>query len=396
MESIREIYKIGNGPSSSHTMGPAIASKKFYEKNKDATHFKCVLYGSLASTGRGHLTDYIIKKTFNGNIEVVFDFDTIYSYHPNAMCFYAYKNEQVVDKWLVFSVGGGSLKNHHEQRDTFNEMIYPHNSLEEILDYTEKMNITLVDYVLKYEDVSIKEYLANCLKQMKETINVGLFTDGVLPGGLNVERKASSFYQKYLQKPSIVGLTYAYALASSEENASGGLVVTAPTCGSCGVVPSVLIGYQVIKNLSDEKVIEALMVAGLIGNIAKTNASISGAEVGCQGEVGVACAMAAAGLAYLRDNDGDAIEYAAEIALEHHLGMTCDPVDGLVQIPCIERNAVAAMQAHNVCKYVEMAGTSHKVTFDSVVKVMAETGKDLHSKYRETSTGGLALHRRGK
>lgn len=395
MESIKEIFKIGNGPSSSHTMGPAIASSNFYEKNKDADSFKCILYGSLASTGRGHLTDYIIKKTFNNNIEIVFDFDTIYKYHPNAMCFYAYKKGVEVDKWLVFSVGGGSLKNHHEERSTFNETIYPHNYLNEILEYIKKTNISLVEYVKKYETDDIDFYLQKCLNQMKETINKGLFTDGILPGGLKVERKASQFYKKYLTKPNLVGLTYAYALASSEENASGGLVVTAPTCGSCGVVPSVLIGYQKEKNLSDSEVIDALMVAGLIGNVAKTNASISGAEVGCQGEIGVACAMAAAGLIYLRTKDSEAVEYAAEIALEHHLGMTCDPIDGLVQIPCIERNAVAAMQAHNVCKYVELAGNTHKVTYDSVVKVMAETGKDLHAKYRETSTGGLALHRRG-
>lgn len=395
MESIKEIYKIGYGPSSSHTMGPAIASKIFLDKNKDAKAFKCVLFGSLALTGKGHLTDYIIKKTFNNNIEIEFDFDTVYKYHPNAMKFYAYDEfNKEINSWLVFSVGGGSLKEHHEVRDAFKEMIYPHSSMNEILDYTEKMNMTLVDYVLKYETNSIKDYLLKVLLQMKDTLNKGLFTDGILPGGLNVVRKASSFYQKYLNNPSLEALTYAYALAISEENASGGMMVTAPTCGSCGVVPAAFLSYQLLNNISDEKIIEALMVAGLIGNIVKTNASISGAEVGCQGEVGVACSMASAAMAYLTGRNNKEIEYAAEIALEHHLGMTCDPVDGLVQIPCIERNAVAAMQAHNVSKYVEFAGGEHFITLDSVIEVMEQTGKDLHDKYRETSKGGLALYKK--
>ncbi len=392
MESIKEIFKIGYGPSSSHTMGPALASKKFLEKNKNANRFKCILYGSLALTGKGHLTDYIIKKTFNNNIEVVFDFDTIYKYHPNAMKFFAYIDDVEIDSWLVFSVGGGSLKEHNEERDAFKEMIYPHQSMNEILEYTNNVGMSLADYVLKYETNSITDYLLEVVTQMRTTINNGLFTEGILPGGLEVQRKASSFYRQYCLNPTLEGLTYAYALASSEENASGGLMVTAPTCGSCGVVPATILSYQMFNNIADSKVIESLMVAGLIGNLVKTNASISGAEVGCQGEVGVACAMAAAAIAYLTDKNNNEIEYAAEVALEHHLGMTCDPVNGLVQIPCIERNAVAAMQAHNVVKYVELAGSDHHITFDSVIKVMEETGKDLHTKYRETSIGGLALH----
>lgn len=397
MESIKEIFKIGYGPSSSHTMGPAIASQKFLKKNQDADNFKCILYGSLARTGKGHLTDYIIKKTFgNKPIEVIFDYDITYDYHPNAMKFFAYLDNEVIDEWLIFSVGGGSLKELGDNRDSFNEEIYPHKTMNEILEYIKKTNISLVGYVLKYENKSLKEYLQECLDQMKKTLNQGLFTDGVLPGGLNVTRKASLFLQKYLNNPSIEALTYAYALAISEENASGNLVVTAPTCGSCGVLPAVLLSYQKVNNITDDKLIEALMVAGLIGNIVKTNASISGAEVGCQGEIGVACSMAAAALAFLNNGDSEIIEYAAEVALEHHLGMTCDPVDGLVQIPCIERNAVSAMQAYNVAKYVELAGSTHNITLDSVIEVMEATGKDLHSKYRETSTGGLALHNRGK
>lgn len=230
---------------------------------------------------------------------------------------------------------------------------------------------------------------------MKKTINNGIYTDGILPGGLNVVRKASLFYQKYMKKPCLEYLVYAYALASSEENASGHLIVTAPTCGSCGVLPAVLLSYQKLNNIPDDKIINSLMVAGLIGNLVKTNASISGAEVGCQGEIGVACSMASAALSYLENKTNEEIEYAAEIALEHHLGMTCDPIDGLVQIPCIERNAVASMQAYNVEKYIELAGSSHNVTLDSVIKVMDETGRDLHTKYRETSTGGLAIHKKG-
>ena len=394
METIKEIFKIGYGPSSSHTMGPAFASEKFLNKNKDADKFRCVLYGSLAQTGKGHLTDYIIKKTFKNKIDIFFDYDNVYDYHPNAMRFVAYKNGVEVDNWLVFSVGGGSLKELNEERDTFKQMVYPHSRMNEILEYIAKTNMTLVDYVLKYETESIKEYLSDVLIQMRETLNNGLYTDGILPGGLKVNRKASSFYQKYLLNPSLEALTYSYALAISEENASGGKMVTAPTCGSCGVVPATLLSYQLLNNISDEKIIEALMVAGLVGNIVKTNASISGAEVGCQGEIGVACAMASAAMAYLTGKNSNEIEYAAEIALEHHLGMTCDPVDGLVQIPCIERNAVAAMQAHNVSKYVELAGSEHHITLDSVIEVMEETGKDLHAKYRETSKGGLALHRK--
>lgn len=396
MESIKEIFKIGYGPSSSHTMGPAIASETFLKKNENANRYICTLYGSLARTGKGHLTDYIIKETFKPRLmDVIFNYDITYKYHPNAMKFEAYQDDKKIDEWLVFSVGGGSLKCLGDDRASFSEEIYPHKSMNEILEYTKKTNLSLPEYVLKYETDSIKDYLNKCLEQMKETLNKGLFTDGYLPGGLNVVRKASSFFQKYLVNPSLEALTYAYALAVSEENASGNLVVTAPTCGSCGVIPATLLSYQRVNNTSDDKIIEALMVAGLIGNIVKTNASISGAEVGCQGEIGVACSMAAAALAYLNGCNNDEIEYAAEVALEHHLGLTCDPVDGLVQIPCIERNAVSAMKAYNVCQYVMLAGSSHNITLDSVIEVMEATGKDLHAKYRETSTGGLALHNRG-
>lgn len=396
MNSILEIFKIGYGPSSSHTMGPAKASELFKQKNPNATSYSCTLYGSLALTGKGHLTDYIIRKSFYPNkIDIIFDYHTTFEYHPNAMKFIAYSNATVIDEWLVFSVGGGTISDLKKKNVDGGPILYPHHSMNEILQFCEMNQLTLVDYVRKYESIDLEMRLNQILIQMKKTIQNGIYTDGFLPGSLNVKRKAGLFYRQYISMPSRENLVYAYSLASSEENASGGRVVTAPTCGACAVVPAVILNFQVEKQVSDEKLIESLMIAGLIGNIVKTNASISGAEVGCQGEVGVACSMASAALVFLNGGNNNDIEYAAEIALEHHLGMTCDPVDGLVQIPCIERNAVASMQAYNIASYVSLAGNSHNITFDSVIKVMGETGKDLHAKYRETSTGGLALHKRG-
>ncbi|MCM1260239.1 MAG: L-serine ammonia-lyase, iron-sulfur-dependent, subunit alpha [Prevotella sp.] len=397
MESILEIYKIGYGPSSSHTMGPAIASKRFLQQHSHATRFCCVLYGSLALTGKGHLTDYIIRKTFaeeKKTIQVLFDYTTTFAYHPNAMKFVAYEQDEKIDEWIVFSVGGGSLKEENEARNTSVADIYPHQTMNEILNYCSYHRIDFVQYVQQFENETLVYELSKVLAQMKKTLQHGLFQEGYLPGSLHIQKRAKDFYHQYLKRPSKENLVYAYALASSEENASGHLVVTAPTCGSCAVLPAVLFSYQTEYNLDDQVLIEALMIAGLIGNIVKTNASISGAEVGCQGEIGVACSMAAAALTYLQGGKNNDIEYAAEVALEHHLGMTCDPVDGLVQIPCIERNAVAAMQAYNVAAYVKIAGAAHNITLDSVIQVMKETGTDLHAKYRETSTGGLAIHNR--
>lgn len=397
MESILQIYKIGYGPSSSHTMGPAIASTRFLQKHPNATRYCCVLYGSLALTGKGHLTDYIIQKTFmkeNKSIQVLFDYTTTFSYHPNAMKFIAYENDEKIDEWIVFSVGGGSLKEANEKREISVADIYPHHTMNEILAYCKHHQIDFVQYVQMFEQDTLISELSKVLEQMQKTVQQGLFQNDYLPGELHIKKKAGDFYHQYLKNPSKENLVYAYALAASEENASGHLVVTAPTCGSCAVLPAVLFSYQKEHQLDKQKLIEALMVAGLIGNIVKTNASISGAEVGCQGEVGVACSMGAAALTYLQGGKNNDIEYAAEVALEHHLGMTCDPVEGLVQIPCIERNAVAAMQAYNVAAYVKLAGATHNITLDSVIQVMKETGTDLHAKYRETSTGGLAIHNR--
>lgn len=396
MESIKEIFKIGHGPSSSHTMGPSLASEAFINKYPNSTRYKCTLFGSLAMTGKGHLTDYIIRKTFSPKeCEIVFNYDKIYKYHPNAMLFEAFSNGIKEGEWLVFSVGGGSLKEENEERNVSKNEIYPHNCMNEILSYCKEENLTIPEYVKRFEEDDIDSYLLEILKQMKKTLKSGLYSEGYLPGALRVKKKAKEFFEKYQSNPSKESLVYAYALASSEENASGNIVVTSPTCGSCAVVPASLLSFQKNENVDDEKIIEALMVAGIIGNIVKTNASISGAEVGCQGEIGVACSMASAGLTYLENGDNYDIEYAAEVALEHHLGMTCDPVDGMVQIPCIERNAVAAMQAYNVASYIQLAGHNHNITLDSVIQVMKETGKDMHAKYRETSTGGLAIHKRG-
>ena len=394
MESIKDLFKIGNGPSSSHTMGPALAAKKFMEKNPLADYFEVTLYGSLAATGKGHLTDEIILRTLGRNrTKIIFNPDVVYKYHPNGMKFVAYKDSEILDNWLVFSVGGGSLKNLNETRDSFSKEIYPQKTMADILEYCKKENISLYEYVIRFEDEDFTNYLKDILKSMFEAINRGLYTNGVLPGGLNVERRAAHVYNEYLLNPSFSTLVYAAALAVAEENASGGIIVTAPTCGASGVLPAVLYAEKIYNGVTEEKLLEALCVAGLVGNLVKTNGSISGAEVGCQGEVGVACAMAAAAITHIKNGTNNEIEYAAEIGLEHHLGMTCDPIDGLVQIPCIERNAMAAMQAHNCAKYSLLTKGVHLITLDDAIEVMEQTGKDLREEYRETSKGGLAYRR---
>lgn len=390
MESIKKIFKIGYGPSSSHTMGPAYASEAFLKRNLNATSFEVILYGSLALTGIGHMTDIVIKRILGPNTKIIFDFQNEYSYHPNAMKLKAFINDKLVDEELTFSVGGGDLKHLDDDRGSFENNVFKYSKMSDILCYCKNNNLSLVDYVKLNEDDQIEIYLENVYNQMKLTAHKGVLIDGILPGGLNVERKAPSFYKKYLISKTTDSLQYAYALATSEENASAGLIVTAPTCGASGVLPSILLVQEEVYNVSKEKIIESLMVAGLIGTLIKTNASISGAEVGCQGEVGVACSMAAAALAYISGGTNEEIEYASEIALEHHLGMTCDPVNGLVQIPCIERNAIASFTAKSSAEYALIVGSKHYVSFDQVVEVMKNTGKDLNCKYRETSIGGLA------
>ena len=391
MESIKSIYKIGHGPSSSHTMGPGYASEIFLQKNITAEKFVVELYGSLALTGKGHLTDKTILDILGEfRTEVIFKPEICYDYHPNGMKFMAYKNDMLVDEWLVFSVGGGSLKNLGDKRNEFSKNVYPHNLMNDILKYTQENNMSLLDYIKAFDEDDLYEYLDRVFQTMLEAKERGISNRSVLPGSLHMKRKAYEFYDEYLKTNDYQSLLFAITLSISEENAAGGLIVTAPTCGSAGIIPGILISEYIHNNLSKEKILDALAIAGLICNLVKTNASISGAEVGCQGEVGVACAAASGMLAFLNGGNSNKIEYASEIALEHHLGMTCDPVDGLVQIPCIERNAMAAEFAYTASKYSLLTNGIHYVTLDSVINVMDETGKDLDKEYKETSIKGLA------
>ncbi|MBR3715600.1 MAG: L-serine ammonia-lyase, iron-sulfur-dependent, subunit alpha [Clostridia bacterium] len=394
MKSIREIYKVGRGPSSSHTMGPERACNYFRSVTPDADRYKVILYGSLASTGKGHRTDYAIECTLAPYpVEIVFDHDSHDLPHANTMDFFAYKNGEVILEKRILSVGGGDISVEGAP-DIEKPEIYEKNSFKEISDYCKSRNIRLSDYVFENEDSEFRHFLFDIWQVMKEEIQGGLTTGGYLPGGLNVQRVAQIIYnQRHIdERPETREnrIVCAYAFAASEQNADGQTVVTAPTCGACAVVPSVLKYMQEKKNFSDEKIIDALAVGGLIGNLVKKNASISGAECGCQAEIGTACAMAAAALAELFEMGIDQIEYAAEVSLEHQLGLTCDPICGLVQIPCIERNAVAAMRAVTALSLANFLTGTRKISFDMVVKTMYETGKDLGYQYRETSKGGLA------
>ena len=391
MDSIRNLYKIGTGPSSSHTMGPRKAALIFKEKNKEADKFYVELYGSLAATGKGHLTDFIIRKTLGEEkCEIVFKPEVDYTYHPNGMKLFAYKNDEIIDEWLVFSVGGGEIKNLDEERNASSTNIYKHKNMAQILEYCDDKKISFYDYIIECEGNDIINYGDQVLTVMFNTVEKGLNNDNVLPGDLKIPRRAKSFYEKYKQDDSLSTLAFAASLAASEENAAGGEMVTAPTCGASGVVPGVLYTYGKRRNFTRQFLIEALLVGGLIGNIVKHTGSISGAEVGCQGEVGVACAMASASITYMLGGTNKQIEYAAEIALEHHLGLTCDPVKGYVQIPCIERNAMSCKRAIDCAQFALLTDGNHYIKFDDAIQTMVETGKDLHYKYRETSEGGLA------
>lgn len=393
MDTLKELFKIGSGPSSSHTMGPQRAAERFKNENPDAESFRAILYGSLAATGKGHLTDYIIEKTIAPKkVEIIWEEDIIKDFHPNGMKFEALdKDKNVTAEWTVYSVGGGTIAE-EGQRNSKSNSIYHLDTMDEIVKWCKENNKTLVDFVLECEPKDIKDYIKTIKDAMRKSIDDGLSTDEIIPGKLLLKRRASTFYNAYKKDKSFSTLVYAYALAASEQNASGNIIVTAPTCGSAGVIPGIFFAMQDFYNYDDEKIIEALLVAGIIGNIIKTNASISGAEVGCQGEVGAACSMAAATVAYLKGGTIDHIEYAAEIALEHHLGMTCDPVYGYVQIPCIERNAMAAQRAYDAANYALLTDGSHSVSLDQVVETMKETGIDMMDKYKETAKGGLAKH----
>lgn len=391
MKSIKSIYKIGYGPSSSHTMGPQIASANFLKKNNNATNFKVYLYGSLALTGKGHLTDYTILNTLGKNrTTVIFEYNKELPFHPNGMMFEAYDNDRLLDSWTVYSIGGGNIVDETNLLVEEDE-VYEINNMEETLEYCLEHKLSLYDYIYQKEDESLKSYLGEAFEVMIASVNEGLSRDDVLPGCLKVNRRAKSVYQKYLQNHDFDTLVFAASLATSEMNASGGKIVTAPTCGSCGVIPGILYSFYVTNKYSKEELIKGLYVAGFIGNLIRTNASISGAEVGCQGEVGAASSMASAMVCYLQGGSLEQIEYAAEVGLEHHLGMTCDPVGGYVQIPCIERNAISAKRSLDCAKYALLTDGKHYITLDHVIKTMNETGKDLHQKYRETSLGGLAI-----
>ncbi len=392
MESIKELFRIGNGPSSSHTMGPKFAAKKFAAKNPLAASFKLTLFGSLALTGKGHMTDYIIEKTLPGKVEIFWKPEIYLPMHPNGMIFEAFDNEgNKIDEWEVYSIGGGAIAD----KDTKpgKDDIYPITEMTQIIKHLEKQGGTLWEYVYEIEDESFPKYLRKVWKTMKAAIERGLVADGTLPGVLKLRRKAPSYFVKANMQNKFAEddtFLFAYALAVSEENASAGKVVTAPTCGSSGILPAVMYLFYKKYNFSEKRILKALAVAGLIGNLVKENASISGAEVGCQGEVGTACAMAAAACAQLLGGTMYQIEYAAASGLEHHLGLTCDPIAGLVQVPCIERNAFGAQRAFDSALYAIHSDGRHLVSFDNVVEVMEQTGHDLPSLYKETSLGGLA------
>ena len=394
MQTIRELYKIGNGPSSSHTMGPKRAAEWFKNKNIDADRFDVYLYGSLAWTGKGHLTDWIIEKVLKPvETNIIFDTEFECAKHPNTMDLLAFKDGKEISRQRIYSVGGGTIEIEGQAKERLPN-IYPLTTFDAIKEYCLKNNISLADYVYEIEDEDFKEFLKEVWGTMRACVKSGLEKEGTIPGKLQIPRKAKMIYENEKDdidstlKRTRVLTSYAYAV--SENNASGEVIVTAPTCGASGVLPAVLNYIYEIGNISEEEIINALAVAGLIGNLVKTNASISGAECGCQAEVGTACSMAAAAAAYIMGLDINQIENAAEIAMEHHLGLTCDPIYGYVQIPCIERNAVAALRAIDAANMAQVINGKSYISFDLVVETMYETGKDLNSHYRETSEGGLA------
>lgn len=394
MESLRELYKIGRGPSSSHTIGPEKACMIFKKRNMDADRFKAILFGSLAKTGKGHCTDEVIRKTFLPYFcEVEFNYISDDIPHPNTMELIAYKKNIEKERVRVFSIGGGSIA--FESDAVINpKRTYKLDRFSDISKYCEEKSIRLWQYVVENEDENFISYMHDIWNAMKTSIKNGLVDTGELPGGLGVQKKAKSlFSSQHVDESSVTRenrIVCAYAYAVGEQNASGEKIVTAPTCGAAGIVPAVLYYQQQKNNFDDESIVCALMTAGIIGNLIKTNASISGAECGCQAEVGSACAMAAAALGELFELSVDKIEYAAEIAIEHHLGLTCDPICGLVQIPCIERNAVAAMRAINAVNLASFLWSTRKISLDKVIQTMKETGDDMHKSYKETSEAGLA------
>lgn len=392
MESLRELFKIGVGPSASHTMGPKRAAEIFLARTPEAVRYRVSLYGSLAATGQGHLTDTAIISTFQPHpVELVWETNVVLPIHSNGMIFEAYNHQGgIIDTWHVYSIGGGTLLD--DRSSLVKPEVYPFKTMKDIMDWCKGQKCILWQCVSVFEDHTIWDFLKDVWSAMQSSIERGLQTEGNLQGGLHLPRKSRMVFNKSKIHARLngTGKLFAYALAVAEENAGGGIVVTSPTCGSSGVLPAVLKYLHESENIEEKMILKALATAGLIGNVVKENSSISGAAVGCQGEIGTACAMAAAAASQLLGGTNEEIEYAAEMGLEHLLGLTCDPVAGLVQIPCIERNAFGASRALDCGRYSILAGGSHYISFDEVVKTMYRTGSDLKCSYRETSTGGLA------
>ena len=394
MESLTELYKIGSGPSSSHTIGPERACLLFRNRFPEANSFRAILYGSLAKTGKGHGTDAIIQKTLSPvPTAITFAPDEQSIPHPNTMDLFAFLDDRELGHLRFLSVGGGRIQIDGEEY-TSPSLCYTLKTFNEIRAYCEKKGIRLWQFAEENENEGFWDYMKGIWEAMKTSIQRGLSDEGTLPGGLNVQKKANYLYhRRNLGESSETRenrLVCSYAFAVSEQNASGEKIVTAPTCGASGVLPAVLYYEQRKNGFEDEEILRALATGGIIGNIIKTNASISGAECGCQAEIGTACCMAAAALGELYSLSLDKIEYAAEIAMEHHLGLTCDPICGLVQIPCIERNAVAAMRAINAVTLSDFLSETRRISFDNVVRAMKATGRDMSALYKETSEGGLA------
>lgn len=404
MESIRHLYRIGFGPSSSHTMGPRAAAEVFSLANPSAARFRVTLFGSLAATGKGHLTDKAIMEALAPRAtEIVWKPEVVKTIHTNAMTMEALDGSgAVLAAQDAYSVGGGKvvydppLKRADAQKEEHAD-VYDLRTMSDILRHLDQTGQTMWEYVEEREGADIWNFLGEVWETMSDAVERGIVSEGVLPGGLGLQRKASGYHVRAnsfrgsLKRRSML---FAYALAVAEENAGGGKIVTAPTCGSCGVIPGVLYGLNKNHGFPDTKILRALATAGLIGAIVKTNASISGAAVGCQGEIGTACSMASGAAAQLFGGTPAQIEYAAEMGLEHHLGLTCDPICGLVQIPCIERNAFAASRALDANTYALLSDGRHRISFDTIVETMNRTGNDLPRIYKETSEGGLATAKR--
>ncbi|HPF00426.1 MAG TPA: L-serine ammonia-lyase [Bacteroidales bacterium] len=393
MDSVREIYRIGYGPSSSHTMGPSRAAELFLKSAPQAKKYRVHLYGSLALTGKGHLTDVAITGIlYPSEVQFIWHTDEVLPEHPNGMIFEALDSDgKITNELKIFSTGGGQISQHPGKE--ISRHLYPLHTMHDIMKWCDDNGTQLWEYVVQCEGESILSYLAEVWQVMKSSVQSGIEHEGVLPGPLKLARKAASYHAKSQGfNPAVMrrGMVYTYALAVAEENAGGGRVVTAPTCGSCGIVPAVLYLLHNYNDATEQRIIRALATAGLVGNLVKHNASISGAMVGCQGEVGTACAMAAAAATQIFGGTITEVEYAAEMGMEHHLGLTCDPVMGLVQIPCIERNAFGAARALDASTFAILSDGRHRISFDEIVQTMKQTGLDMNADYRETSTGGLA------